>query len=152
MRGGPRRRAGPQRNVGIGKGTGMKRVIGIGGVFIKSKQRQQLLDWYRDHLGLDVQDWGGAVFAPDAPARLGLEAGVHWSVFESGSEYFAPSTAPFMLNFVVEDLDAVLAALREEGCNVDPRHEESEFGRFGWVIDPDGNRIELWQPPLKRPE
>jgi len=130
----------------------MKRVIGIGGVFLKSRHRQRLLDWYRDHLGIDMQEWGGAVFAPDAAARQGLDAAVNFSVFEHDSEYFALSTAPFMLNLVVEDLHSVLAALREEGCEVDARCEESEYGRFGWVMDPDGNRIELWQPPLQRPE
>lgn len=130
----------------------MQRVIGIGGVFIKSAQRERLIEWYRRHLGIDMQDWGGAVFPADAAARVGLQSTSHFGVFKHDTEYFAPSTAPFMLNLVVEDLHAVLAALREEGCDVDSRHEESEFGRFGWVMDPDGNRIELWQPPLQRSE
>ena len=70
-----------------------------------------------------------------------------WSVFEDSSTYFAPSQAQFMVNYRVEDLHAVLAALRTEGCAVDDKVEESEFGKFGWVMDPEGNRVELWQPP-----
>ena len=70
-----------------------------------------------------------------------------WSVFPADTQYFQPSTSPFMINYRVDDLDRVLAALRAEGCAVDERVESSEYGRFGWVADPEGNRIELWEPP-----
>jgi predicted enzyme related to lactoylglutathione lyase len=120
----------------------MERVIGIGGIFIKSRDPDTLRAWYRKHLGMDVQDWGGMTFSGDAPA-----AATVWSVLDAGSTYFAPSTAPFMVNYRVRDLDAVLAALRAEGCDVDEKSESSDFGKFGWVMDPDGNRVELWEPP-----
>lgn len=124
----------------------MKRVTGIGGVFFKAKDPKALGEWYRTHLGMNVQAWGGAVFrwSEDNPGGTGTTA---WNLFKDDTSYFAPSTASFMVNYRVEDLDALLAKLREEGCNVDAKVEESEYGKFGWVMDPEGNRLELWQPP-----
>ena len=125
----------------------MKRVTGIGGIFIKSKDPDRLRDWYKRHLGIDVQDWGGAAFAwrgPDNPEGRGQTA---WSVFDETSSYFDPSKSPFMVNYRVESLHTLLSALRSEGCTVDAKVEESEFGKFGWVMDPDGNRVEHWDPP-----
>jgi predicted enzyme related to lactoylglutathione lyase len=123
----------------------VKRVTGIGGIFFKARDAKALREWYRKHLGIDVQDWGGAsLLWKDDDAQNGMTV---WSIFEGESKYFNPSTAPFMVNYRVADLHAVLAALREEGCNVDEKVDESEFGKFGWVMDPEGNRIELWQPP-----
>ena len=120
----------------------MKRVVGIGGVFIKARDPEALRAWYQRHLGIDVQDWGGTAFPWNKPDGVTV-----WSIFPDTSEYFAPSRAAFMVNYVVEDLHAVLAALRAEGCDVDPKVEASEFDAFGWVMDPEGNRVELWQPP-----
>ena len=120
----------------------MKRVVGIGGVFIKARDPESLRAWYQRHLGIDVQDWGGTAFPWNKPDGVTV-----WSIFPDTSEYFAPSRAAFMVNYMVEDLHAVLAALRAEGCDVDPKVEASEFGAFGWVMDPEGNRVELWQPP-----
>ncbi len=128
----------------------MERVTGIGGVFFKAKDPRKLADWYRDHLGLKIEEWGGVIFpwaSPENPAGVGTTV---WSPFEESTTYFAPSTASFMINYRVEDLHALLAVLREEGCEVDEKVEESEFGKFGWVVDPEGNRIELWQPPEGR--
>ncbi len=130
----------------------MKRVTGIGGVFIKAKHPQALRAWYRDHLGIEVQVWGGAVFKwqnPDRPDRPEPEGSTVWSVFDAAAEpdYFAPSQAGFMVNYRVDDLDALLSALRAEGCDVDAKTDTSEFGKFGWVMDPEGNRVELWEPP-----
>lgn len=125
----------------------MKRVTGIGGIFIKAKDAAGLREWYRRHLGISIEEWGGTAFrwaGPDNPQGIGTTV---WSVFEASTQYFAPSEAPFMVNYRVEDLHAVLAALRAEGCNVDDKVDESESGKFGWVMDPEGNRIELWQPP-----
>lgn len=124
----------------------MKRVTGIGGIFIKARDPDALRAWYRDHLGLDVSEWGGVAFRwnADNPAAVGTTI---WSLFKQESDYFAPSAAPFMVNYRVDDLHALLAALREEGCNVDEKVDESEYGKFGWVVDPEGNKIELWQPP-----
>jgi len=129
----------------------MKRVTGIGGIFIKSKDPARLKAWYREHLGMDVQDWGGMTFpwhTPESPNPDGMTV---WSVFDASSKYFDPSTAPFMVNYRVENLHDVLESLRAEGCDVERKTEESEFGKFGWVIDPDGNKIELWEPPTKFP-
>lgn len=125
----------------------MSRVVGIGGIFIKAKDPVALRAWYQEHLGMNIQEWGGMAFlwgAPDAPGEKGTTI---WSVFDEGSTCFAPSKAPFMVNYIVKDLAAVLAELRAEGCDVDAKTEESEFGKFGWVMDPEGNRIELWEPP-----
>lgn len=126
----------------------MKRVTGIGGVFFKSQDPKALAAWYREHLGIDVQEWGGAAFrwtGPDNPEGVGTTI---WSPFASDTNYFAPSTASFMINYRVEDLHAVLAALRAEGVNVEDKVEESEYGKFGWAVDPEGNKLELWQPPV----
>lgn len=125
----------------------MKRVTGIGGIFFKSPDPKRLGAWYRDHLGIDVQSWGGAAFDwvnPDNPSGTGTTA---WSVARADSDQFAPSTAPFMVNYRVHDLHGLLAALRAEGCTVLDKVDESEYGKFGWVLDPDGNKVELWEPP-----
>jgi len=124
----------------------MKRVTGIGGIFFEAQNPETLGAWYRDHLGLDVTDWGGAIFNWGGP---GSEKGTTiWSAFKSDTTYLEPGTASFMINFRVADLHALLAALRSEGCNVVDRTDESEQGKFGWVIDPEGNKVELWEPPL----
>jgi predicted enzyme related to lactoylglutathione lyase len=123
----------------------MQRVTGLGGIFFKSADPKALGAWYREHLGLEVTEWGGAIFnwggADSAPGMT------LWTPFSQDTTYMAPSTAQFMINFRVADLDALLAALRAEGCNVMDKTESSEFGKFGWVIDPEGNKVELWQPP-----
>lgn len=124
----------------------MKRVTGIGGVFFKAKDPKALTDWYRVHLGLKVEAWGGVAFrwADDHAHGEGVTA---WNLFKEDTSHFAPSTSSFMINYRVDDLHALLAALRAEGCNVEDKVDESEYGKFGWVIDPEGNKVELWQPP-----
>lgn len=125
----------------------MKRVTGIGGVFFKSRDPKALAEWYRIHLGLNVEEWGGVAFrwvTPENPSGTGTTV---WSPFKDDTSYFSPSPASFMVNYRVEDLHGLLAALRAEGCRVDDKVDESEFGKFGWVIDPDDNKLELWQPP-----
>lgn len=121
----------------------MKRVTGIGGIFFRAKDPKALCAWYKAHLGIDVQDWGGAAFqwADDDP-KGGVTA---WSVGDGSN--FAPSQAPFMVNYRVADLHALLEQLRREGCQVLDKMDDSEFGKFGWVMDPEGNKVELWQPP-----
>ena len=125
----------------------MKRVTGIGGIFIKARDPDALRTWYRTHLGLELQEWGGAVFLWHTPEQPNPNGMTVWNLFPADSDYFAPSSAAFMVNYRVEDLHAVLKALREEGCDVDAKVDESELGKFGWVMDPEGNRVELWQPP-----
>ena len=126
----------------------MAKVTGVGGVFFKSPDPKALGEWYCRHLGVPVEEWGGAAFrwaSAENPSGTGTTV---WSPFKHDTTYFAPSAAPFMVNFRVDDLHALLAQLRSAGCDVDAKVEESEFGAFGWVMDPDGNKIELWQPPV----
>lgn len=124
----------------------MARVTGIGGIFFKARDPDALREWYRANLGLDIQSWGGVTFRASAgPSEH--DAVTVWTIFPDTSTHFAPSAAPFMINYRVEDLSLTLAELRERGCTVDDRTEESEFGKFGWVQDPEGNRLELWEPP-----
>jgi catechol 2,3-dioxygenase-like lactoylglutathione lyase family enzyme len=114
----------------------MERITGIGGVFFKAKDAGALRRWYSETLGIEVDPvWGGA--------QLGDTV---WSIFEGHSSYFDPSAQPFMINYRVADLDAMLLQLRAAGVQVDDRIDETEFGRFGWAMDPEGNRIELWEP------
>ncbi|MFC5577299.1 VOC family protein [Lysobacter niabensis] len=124
---------------------GKPRVHGLGGIFFKAKDPQALSGWYAKHLGLGVEEWGGALLHWRR-SDTGEPACTVWSPFQEGTDYFKPSEREFMLNFRVDDLDATLAALREEGCNVLDRGEDSEQGRFGYVVDPEGTLIELWQP------
>jgi predicted enzyme related to lactoylglutathione lyase len=125
----------------------MKRVTGIGGIFIKSANTERLRAWYKKHLGIDVESWGGTAFRWAGDHNPDGHGTTVWSVFEASSNYFEPSTAPFMVNYRVDKLHDLIAVLREEGCQVIDKVDESEFGKFGWVVDPDGNKIELWEPP-----
>ena len=125
----------------------MKRVTGIGGIFFKAKDAPALQAWYKRHLGIDVQPWGGAAFDwtdSDGKPTGGTTA---WSIGPQEGNQFAPSTASFMVNYRVEDVHALVAALKAEGCNVLDKIDDSEYGKFAWVIDPEGNKVELWQPP-----
>ncbi len=125
----------------------MKRVTGIGGIFFTARDPAALHAWYRTHLGIDVQPWGGAAFT--WADQHGRPAGgtTIWSVGKGDGEGYGPAKAPFMINYRVDDLAALLQALRAEGCNVLDKTDDSEYGKFGWVIDPEGNKVELWQPP-----
>ena len=124
----------------------METVQGIGGVFFKGRDKEAVIAWYRDVLGVPMASWGGTAFRW-AEQHAAEDASTTFSVFDGDSGYFAPSEAPFMINFRVRDLDAMLAQARAAGGWVDDKVEESEYGRFGWVLDPDGNKVELWQPP-----
>ena len=126
----------------------MKRVTGIGGVFFRANDPAALGAWYRTHLGIDVQTWGGAAFRWVDDQGRPTGGTTAWSVGDGSS--FAPSTASFMVNYRVEDLHALLDQLRKEGCQVLEKVDESEYGKFGWVLDPEGNKVELWQPPEGR--
>lgn len=124
----------------------MERVQGIGGIFFKSQDPEGLRQWYSRHLGIKIEEWGGAVMFTEAGQKNpGYQI---WSIFPAETEYFTPGKATFIINYRVDDLRGFLDVLREEGCQVDERVEETEYGIFGWVLDPDGNRIELWQPPV----
>ena len=125
----------------------MEKVTGIGGIFFKANDAKALREWYRDHLGVPVDDsYGGASFEwfdEEDPDAIGMTI---WSPFPSTTMYFDPSPAPFMINYRVRNLDAMLDQLRTAGVPVEERVEQSEYGRFGWAMDPEGNRIELWEP------
>jgi len=130
----------------------MKRVTGIGGIFFKAKDPSALGAWYKDHLGLAVGPDGSANFEwreKDQPEATGMTV---WSPFKEDTKYFEPSRSPFMINYRVDDLDALLAALRAEGVWIDEKREDAPYGRFAWIMDPEGNRIELWEPPKESPK
>jgi predicted enzyme related to lactoylglutathione lyase len=123
----------------------MKRVTGIGGIFFKANVAPALQAWHRQHLGIDVQPWGGAAFTWTDGEGKPFAGTTAWSIASAQSDPFAPSTATFMVNYRVEDLHALVKVLREEGCNVLENIDDSEDGKFAWVIDPEGNKVELWQ-------
>jgi len=110
------------------------RITGVGGIFFKSPDHKALRDWYQSKLGV-----------PDDPAS-GMLGGVVWSIFPSSTEYLNPSQASFMVNYIVDDLDAFLVKCAAHGVSIDPKREDHEYGRFAWIFDPDGNKIELWEP------
>lgn len=125
----------------------MRRVTGIGGIFFRANDPVALRAWYKTHLGIDVQAWGGTAFGwADADGNP-FKGTTVWSIGAAGGDTFAPGRSTFMINYRVENLAALLQALREEGCNVLDKMDESEFGKFGWVIDPEGDKAELWEPP-----
>lgn len=125
-----------------------KRVIGLGGIFFKAKDTKKLRRWYVKHLGLPLDPmWGGWTFEWREAKNPRKKGATIWSAFEADTSYFKPSKKPFMFNFRVTNLKRVLAELKKEGVQVEPKTEESECGKFGWVLDCEGNRIELWQPP-----
>lgn len=125
----------------------MKRVSGIGGIFFQAKDPAALRSWYQKHLGIEVQEWGGAAFSWSDSNGQPAGGSTIWNIAPAGSDYFAPGRSTFMINYRVTDLHALLNQLRSEACEVLDKCEESEFGKFGWVIDPEGNKIELWEPP-----
>ena len=125
----------------------MERVTGIGGIFFKAKDPKTLQAWYRRHLGIDVQDWGGAVFRWIDADGNAVGGTTIWSIGRAEDDSFAPSSASFMVNYRVADVRGLLERLREEGCNVLDELDETEYGKFGWVIDPEGNKVEPWEPP-----
>jgi len=124
----------------------MAKVTGIGGVFFKSSgDRAALVEWYRKHLGLPLEDFGGAIFRwPNDP---GQDGGLTvWHVAAKDSKWFSPSESSFMINYRVDDLDALLEQLRADGIAILQGPESHENGKFAWIMDPDGNKLELWQP------
>jgi predicted enzyme related to lactoylglutathione lyase len=125
------------------------RALGVGGVFFRSPNPGKIGKWYAKHLGIPIESWGttsGTSFSPVDMPKNGFTV---WSAFAADTEYFGESGQTFMINFVVDDLDAALANVEAGGARVMPEREEQDFGKFGWFVDPDGNRVELWQPPDK---
>ena len=124
----------------------MAQVRGIGGIFFKSEHPEALRAWYGKHLGIDSGP-GGKMFAwrdQDDPTRENFTV---WSIFPASTDYFNPSKSPLMMNYIDDYLHGTLAALKAEGVTVADKVEECDYGKFGWIFDPDGNKIELWEPP-----
>ena len=128
----------------------MKRVTGIGGIFFKAQDPKAMKDWYRKHLDIDAGDYGKTFDwrETEDPQKEGQTV---WSLFPHDTKYFDPGTSPFMVNYRVADLHALVSTLREEGVAVE-KVEDTDYGRFAWISDPEGNRIELWEPPATKPD
>ncbi len=119
------------------------RITGIGGIFFKSKAPKALMAWYGDVLGLKVEAWGGVVLPYDAPEHPPI---LTLNVFKEESNYMEPSKREFMLNFAVDDLDAFVDRLKVKGVAILKRDDTDASGKFAWIVDPDGTKIELWEP------
>jgi predicted enzyme related to lactoylglutathione lyase len=127
------------------------RVLGVGGVFFRSPDPAKLATWYQQALGIAVESWGDTQGTSFSPADMPPNAFTVWSVFADDTEYFGPSGQGCMINLVVDDLDAALKRVALAGGEVLPNREDADFGHFGWFVDPDGNRVELWEPPAEIP-
>jgi predicted enzyme related to lactoylglutathione lyase len=126
----------------------MARITGIGGVFFKSRNdRAALAAWYQEHLGIPLESWGGAALRwPDDKAEdKGVTA---WHIAEKESQWFSPSDSSFMINYRVDDLGEMIAHLRASGVEIVGGPESHENGKFAWIMDPDGNKVELWEPMI----
>lgn len=119
------------------------RITGIGGIFFKSKDPKALMAWYRDVLGIKVEAWGGVMLSYDAPKHPPV---LTLNVFMEASDYMEPSKREFMLNFAVDDLGAFLNRLKDKGVAILKRDDSDASGKFAWIVDPDGTKIELWEP------
>src|SRR5215471_12024235 len=124
-----------------------KRVTGIGGVFFKGRDHKTLRAWYAQHLGIMSEDWG-TMFQWREHDNPEIEGITTWCIFPGDTQYFGDSA--LMINYRVENLDALLEALSAEGVRIDPKRDDHEYGRFAWIYDPEGNKIELWEPPKEK--
>ena len=128
------------------------RAIGVGGIFFRSPDPDALGSWYREALGVAVESWGDTRGTSFVPADMPEHSFTVWSAFPDKTEYFGKASQSFMINLVVDDLEAALDRVGEAGGQVLPEREDHDFGRFGWFVDPDGNRVELWEPPETIPD
>ena len=126
----------------------MARVTGIGGIFLKAKDPKALAAWYAKHLNLHLSEYGGITFrwSDEVPASTGSTA---WSLFPADTSYFGSGPQTAMVNYRVDDLDALLTQLKAADVLIDPKRESASYGHFAWITDPEGNRLELWQPLVK---
>ena len=122
----------------------MAKALGIGGIFFKSADPKALAAWYESWLGLSIEEsFGGCIFAPtDLPDA----AYTLWTPFKADTDYFNPSKSAFMINLIVDDVQGAMAQVVEGGGTLVGEPEDSEFGMFAWFLDPDENKVELWQP------
>jgi predicted enzyme related to lactoylglutathione lyase len=119
----------------------MAKAVGVGGVFLKAQNPDKLAAWYARHLGIPSQEGGSLAF--DGPESLGMTVFAH---FPQDTKYFGDGLQQAMINFRVDDLDALLERLESAGIRIDPKREDYSYGRFAWIWDPEGNRVELWEP------
>jgi len=122
----------------------MKKVIGIGGLFFKAKDVAKLKDWYKENLGFVTSDWGASMVWTDPKTQATVRT--EWSPFKESSDYFAPSTLPYMINYLVDDLRALIDVLRKDGVTIIGDISEYDYGKFAHIMDPEGRKIELYQP------
>ncbi|MEZ6002649.1 MAG: VOC family protein [Planctomycetota bacterium] len=125
----------------------MGKVVGLCGIFFRSKDPAALRRWYQEHLGMPTTDYGASFKPEDAPPG-GYQL---WSPFEADSSYLGPASQTFMINLMVDDLDACLEQVRAAGAEGVRGPDDTPYGRFGWFIDPEGRQVELWQPPADLP-
>lgn len=123
----------------------MKRVKGIGGVFFKARDPEKIKEWYKTHLGIQSDQYGGMFqWRPfNHPERTGCTV---WSPFKEDTDYFNPGDKPYMFNYRVQDLEKLLETLKQEGVEIVGKMESFEYGKFAWIMDPEGTKIELWEP------
>lgn len=128
----------------------MKRVTGIGGVFFKCEDPAKMKEWYGKHLGLPVTQWGASFRwrTVEDPEKVGR---TEWSTMKNDTDYLQPSDKPFMINYRVDNLVALLEQLKAEGVQIAGEIQEFEYGKFAWIMDPEGHKIELWEPPAEEP-
>jgi len=120
-----------------------KRVTGLGGFFFQCEHPDAIKEWYKNHLGIPTDQYGWTFWWYD---KDGNKCSTQWSPFEAKTNYFSPSDKPFMMNFRVHDLEALLDVLKQEGVTIVGNMETYAYGKFGWILDPEGNKIELWEP------
>jgi predicted enzyme related to lactoylglutathione lyase len=129
-------------------GLAMKRVTGLGGIFFRSDDPKKLAGWYEKHLGIQSNaDGSGAMFEWRDAMNPEIKGMTVWSIFPRNTSYFGTGAQSAMINYRVENLDGLLELLKQEGVEIDPHREDYDYGRFAWIVDPEGNRIELWEPP-----
>jgi len=124
----------------------MKKVTGVGGVFFKSKDTATTKDWYRDNLGFKIDEWGAAFVWSDIDTNNKQACSTAWSPFKDDSNYFGPGTLPYMINYRVADLKNLIDTLRSDGVTIAGGIDEYDYGKFAWIMDPEGRKIELWEP------
>jgi predicted enzyme related to lactoylglutathione lyase len=123
-----------------------KRVTGLGGIFFKCREPQKLKEWYRDHLGFGITEWGATFVWGDSDPAKKTVSRTEWSPFKEDTTHFAPSDLPYMFNYRVDDLENLLATLRSENVEVVGEMQTYPYGKFGWIVDPEKRKIELWEP------
>ena len=120
-------------------------MTGLGGLFFKAENVKELTNWYGKHLGLETNDYGASFLSKD---ENGKDQTTQWSPFAADTDYFEPSKKQFMQNFRVFDLENLMEELKNDGVTIVGEMESFDYGKFGWILDPEGNKIELWEPKL----